>query len=275
MLSRLEEGGKILVVMTRWATNDLAGRVIAHCQKLGWKYRHINLKAMNDDGSMLCDEILSRQSFEDKRKTLASESFSANYMQEPIDLKGRLYNTLKTYTELPHDASGSLLGTVKSYTDTADEGSDYLCSIVYLEYMQEAYILDVLYTKDGMEITEPKTAELFYRNGVNVADIESNNGGKGFARNVKRELLDRFGSNKTVVKWFHQSANKQSRILSNSAWVMEHIYFPVNAKDRFPEFYDHIIKYQKEGKNAHDDAEDCLTGVAEKCQKGNAYKVLK
>ncbi len=33
MLSRLEEGGKILIVMTRWAMGDLAGRAMLHFQE--------------------------------------------------------------------------------------------------------------------------------------------------------------------------------------------------------------------------------------------------
>ncbi|MDY4746495.1 MAG: terminase, partial [Veillonella caviae] len=32
MLSRLEEGGKIIIIMTRWASDDLAGRAIEHFQ---------------------------------------------------------------------------------------------------------------------------------------------------------------------------------------------------------------------------------------------------
>jgi hypothetical protein len=43
---------------------------------------------------------------------------------------------------------------------------------------------------------------------------------------------------------------------------------------RWPEFYDHVSNYQKEGKHDHDDAEDCLTGVAEKLDV-NRIKVLK
>ena len=44
---------------------------------------------------------------------------------------------------------------------------------------------------------------------------------------------------------------------------MNNIYFPVNWEDRFPDFALAIKKYQKEGKNAHDDAADALTGVYE------------
>lgn len=271
MLSRLEEGGRIIIVMTRWHSRDLAGRALEHFKNLGWRIRHINYAALQPDGTMLCDEILSRKSYEDKKRTLGIDIFSANYDQKPIDIKGRLYSSFRTYTELPKDSAGNVLGTVKNYTDTADTGDDYLCSIDYIEYSKEAYVINVLYTKAGMEITEPATAKMMYEDKVNVAYIESNNGGRGFARNVERELREKYHSNHTIIKAFHQSKNKQSRILSNSTWVMEHIHYPVNWKDKWPEYYDSMSRYQKEGKNAHDDAQDATTGIVEKIAAGNIY----
>ena len=271
MLSRLEEGGKIIIVMTRWHSEDLAGRALKYFAELGWRIRHINYRARSLDGEMLCPEILSVKSYFDKKKIMGAEIFSANYDQEPIDLKGRLYTSFKTYTELPKDKDGNVLGVIKNYTDTADTGDDYLCSIDYVEYNKEAYIIGVIYTQDGMEITEPDVAKMLYEDKVSVADIESNNGGRGFARNVERELYEKYRTNRIVINPFHQSKNKQSRILSNSTWVMKHIYFPVNWKDRWPEYHDSMIKYQKAGKNAHDDAQDATTGVAERIAQGDIY----
>lgn len=37
MLSRLEEGGKIIIIMTRWVSGDLAGRAIEHYKAEGKK----------------------------------------------------------------------------------------------------------------------------------------------------------------------------------------------------------------------------------------------
>lgn len=262
MLSRLEEGGKILIIMTRWASDDLAGRAIEH---FGDAAKVITMQALQPDGTMLCDEILSRHSYEEKVRAMGADIASANYQQEPIDIKGQLYSSFKTYDRVPVDANGNPLFTaVRNYTDTADTGSDYLCSIVYGVYNGEAYVLDLLYTKDAMEETEPATAAMLYKNGVNVADFESNNGGRGFARQVRRILQDTYKSNKTVINTFAQTKNKEARILSNSTWVMEHIYFPVNWKDRWPEYYRAMTRYQREGKNAHDDAPDATTGIAEK-----------
>ena len=115
-----------------------------------------------------------------------------------------------------------------------------------------------------MEITEPLVAKHLFDYKVNEAYIESNNGGRGFSRQISHYLTDIHNTNHTVIIPFHQSKNKQSRILSNATWVMEHIYFPTNWHNKFPDFYKAITSYQREGKNLHDDAPDALTGVAEK-----------
>ena len=264
MLSRTEKGFKLIIIMTRWASNDLAGFILSNYDDMV----HINYKAINDDGTPLDEGTLSLEDFEFKTKNMAKEIVYANYQQEPIDIKGRLYSSIKTYNQLPMDSNNNLLFTAyKNYTDTADTGEDYLCSICYGVYNKEAYILDVLYTKEPMEITEPATAKILMDNNIKEADIESNNGGRGFARAVDKYLLEKFNSNHCKVRWFHQTQNKRARILSNATWVMEHIYFPVNWADRWPEFYKAITTYQKEGKNKHDDAPDVLTGIAEKCNK--------
>lgn len=259
MLSRTENGFKLIIIMTRWCNDDLAGYILSNFDNV----IHVNYKAVQDDGTMLCEGILSREDFNLKTKNMNKDIIAANYQQEPIDVKGRLYTTIKTYTEIPKDEKGnSLFKYILNYTDTADEGSDYLCSICYGIYEGSYYILDVLYTKEAMEHTEPATAQMLTRNNVGCAIIESNNGGRGFARNVERECKA-LGNRHTLVKWFHQSKNKIARILSNSTSVMNNVYFPVNWQDKFPDFAMAILKYQREGKNANDDAADALTGVYE------------
>ncbi len=270
MLSRLEEGGKIIIIMTRWASDDLAGRALEHYQSQGVKIRHICMKALIDkeNKKMLCEEVLSFDSYMEKIKAMGEDIASANYQQEPIDLKGRLYSSFKTYTTLPKDDKGNLLFTaIKSYCDTADEGTDYLCNIIYGVYNKESYVLDVYYTKDPMEVTEPEMSKRLFANNVSIADIESNNGGRGFARAVERILKEVHRSNRTRIKWFHQSKNKIARILSNSTWVMDHIYYPANWRDKWPDYYNAMVKYQREGKNKNDDAPDATTGIAENIDK--------
>ena len=252
MLSRTETGFKIIIIMTRWASNDLAGYILENYNNV----RHINYQAIQEDGSMLCEQILNKEDFELKTKNMNKDIVYANYQQEPIDVKNRLYTGFKTYEKLPP------AHYIMNYTDTADEGDDYLCSIDYIMYMNDYYILDIIYTQEPMEITEPAVAGMMTKDNVGFSNIESNNGGRGFARNVEKELK-KLNNKHTKIHWFHQGENKQARILSNSTGVMNNIYFPLNWKDKYPDFAKHILHYVRNGKNEHDDAEDTLTGVYE------------
>lgn len=260
MLSRLEEGGKILIIMTRWAAKDLAGRAEKHFAELGIPVRKIVMPAVQPDGSMLCPEVLSAASYKLKTATMSPEIASANYQQIPLDIKGRLYSRFATYEQLPE------LTRIYAYVDSADTGADYLCAIVWGVYAHEAYVLDVLYTKDPMEETEPATARLLDSHAVQLARIEGNNGGRGFARSVRRHLEDRLHNYRTTVRTFTQRKNKAARILSNATWVMQHVRMPADWRHKWPAYYDAMSNYQREGRGQHDDAPDATTGIFETMQ---------
>lgn len=260
MLSRVEKGGKIVVIMTRWHSKDLAGRIIDEMPAMGYKLRTVIMKALLDDETqeMLCSDVLSFDDFVKKRAAMGTAIANANYQQEPIDQKGRLYQKFLTYDTLPDN-----IIKIWNYTDTADKGSDYFASPVFAETADhDAYILDVMYTKEPMETTEIAHANMIIRNRVNNVRIEGNNGGRGFRRNSERITKER-GYRGAVFEDFHQSDNKLSRILANSAWVENHVYYPDDWATRWPDFYEAMVSYQREGKNAHDDAPDAVTGIAE------------
>ncbi|HGL2141861.1 TPA: phage terminase large subunit [Streptococcus pneumoniae] len=269
MLSRLEEGGKLIIIMTRWHSEDLAGKALSKLPESGYSVKHISMRTYDEEtDTMLCEDVLSKESYFRKVKAMGADIASANYQQEPIDIKGRLYSEFKTYVDKP------IFKRISAYTDTADTGKDYLASYIYGETMdKEAYILDILFTKEQMEVTEPLLARKLVENEVNLCWIESNNGGRGFARNVERLMRENHGTNQTTVKWFHQSKNKQARILTNATWLMEHVYFPDGWRNRWPEMYKSLMTYQREGRNAHDDAQDALTGIAEKITANSGWLV--
>ena len=280
-LSRLEteeDTGKNaiqIVNMTRWAAGDICGRILGDEKNKGSEADEwfvFKLQARYENGEMLCPELLGAKHYESLKKNVLPEIFQANYHQVPVDIQGRLYKTLKTYTDVPKDESGRLLfERLIAYTDTADEGEDFLASIVGGIYNGQIYVLDVYYSKLGMETTEPATAKFMWDNKVNYSLIESNNGGRGFARAVERIGWETYKNRHTVIKWFHQTHNKRVRIIINSAFVQENVFFPVNWADRWPEFYQAITTYQKEGKNKHDDGPDALTGLVEMMNKKSIF----
>ena len=271
LMSRREQGFKIVIIMTRWATQDLAGRALEHFQRIGVPVRQVLYKARQEDGSMLCSDILSAEDYDILLSTQDKAIVMANYQQEPIDVKGRLYTGFRTYSELP------ALSRVLAYCDTADQGTDYLCSIVFgqlAESPQDVAILSVVYTQEPMEITEPLVARQYAGEygglTVSAAQIESNNGGRGFARAVA-EILRRERSTATVG-WFTQTANKKARILTAAPWLCAHVLVPEHWADLWPEWWRHIVTFTADGHAEHDDAEDALSGVCEMLTKPRARR---
>lgn len=264
-LSRLEEDAIQIINMTRWNSGDLVGKVTS--DEDGGDWYVLEMKACLDEAAheMLCADLFSWNTYLKKKAKMSLAIFMANYQQEPVDMQGALYKSFKEYDALPADDKGNILiEETKAYCDTADEGNDFLCNIVYGVYNSEAFVLDIIYTDEDMSKTEKQVAASYYLNHVSWADIESNNGGKGFARSVERILKEEYFSNYTHIESFFQSANKAARIKSNATWVQDHIYYPRNWKNRWPEYYLAMKTYQANKKNKHDDAQDATTGICEK-----------
>ena len=278
-LSRLENNARQIINHTRWRDEDLAGRLIDHHPEEVYVYKRcavenpiyervpvkdpegnvLYYEDIINGGDLLCAELLNWKGFLLKQKMTDPETFRANYFQEPLDLTGKMYKSFMTYDMLPNAE-----GPIHAYTDTADTGADFLCTFVYEVHDKQAYIVDVIYTKDAMEITEPLLAEVLVYNEVNYSMIESNNGGRGFSRAVEKILYQEYDTNSVVMDWFAQTKNKAARILTHSNWIQKNIFFPSNWMHRWPLVFKALAKYTKEGKNLHDDAPDALTGVAER-----------
>lgn len=187
--------------------------------------------------------------------------FDCLYQGNPSNAAGALYGAdgWKIYTVLPPAI------VRKNYTDTADTGSDKLCSIDY-DVCEDglAYVVDIIYTDEPMEITEPLTAGRLLKDRVSYADIESNNGGRGFARKVNELCNPLPNILNCQINWFYQGNNKESRIITNAANVKQKIVFPYDWHIRYPDFYNDVIRFKRKFRaNEHDDAPDTLTGIVE------------
>lgn len=117
-----------------------------------------------------------------------------------------------------------------------------------------------------MEVTEREVAEMLCRNRTRIATIESNNGGRGFARSVQRMATS------TKVEWFHQSGNKEARILSHSATALHLLRFPRGWQTRWFELFNHLTTYRRSFRsNRWHDAADVITGIVER-ETNNSFR---
>ena len=276
--TRLHNDSRELIVFTRWHEDDLIGRIAAHEPVLeltassesyngktqAEQWLHLNFEAVKQSpptpsdprkpGEALWPERHGIRLLEQKRR-LDPLLFETMYQGHPAVREGLLYgDNFKTYDRLPED-------TVRraNYTDTADTGEDYLCSVCY-EVGRDGivYITDAVYSPLGMEETEILVADMLLRNGTVAARIESNNGGRGFAREVAKRCRE------VRVEWFHQSHNKEARILSNAPAVLNRIAMPAGWQIRWHVLYGDLVTFRRLFRaNRRDDAPDVLTGIIE------------
>ena len=100
--TRCEPGATIMVVMQRWAEDDLTGRLLARHED---HWRHISLPALAEDndplgrapGEALCPERYPREALLKIRKAVGAAVWQALYQQEPGGTgQGRAYENFTT-----------------------------------------------------------------------------------------------------------------------------------------------------------------------------------
>jgi predicted phage terminase large subunit-like protein len=275
--TRMHNDSTELIVNTRWHEEDLIGMISAReevrplttwAQLTGWPadvWLHFNLEGLKvsppteidprEHGEALWEERHSRRLLL-KKRALDPVQFDCMYQGIPSVAEGLLYGEgFRTYEAIPCEVLRR-----ENYTDTADMGEDYLCSVCYSVGTDNLiYVTDVVYSPEPMEVTEGLVAGMLTESDTRQAWIESNNGGRGFARAVQ-EL-----ARGVKVEWFHQSENKEARILSNSSTVMHRLRMPADWAVRWPVFHHHVTTYRRLFRaNRWHDAADVLTGIIER-----------
>ena len=283
--TRMHNASRELIVFTRWHEEDLIGTLAARepvVEFTRWAqldglspdtWLHLNFEALKASpptevdprvpGEALWEGQQGRALLEAKRR-LDPLQFESMYQGHPSSREGLLYGlNFAEYDQLPHE-----IVRRANYTDTADTGDDYLCSLSYaVDADGVIYITDAVYSREPMEATEPLVGEMLVRSDTRQAAIESNNGGRGFARAVQAHAPG------VRVEWFHQSGNKEARILSNSATALHLVRFPRGWNLRWPELYAHLTTYRRKFRaNRWHDAADVVTGIVEREAAGRGQK---
>ena len=274
--TRMHNASRELIVFTRWHEEDLIGTLMLRepveelrewsqldtLSSEGWL--HLNFEALKASPPSETDPRLPGEALWERqhgaallaaKRRLDPLQFEAMYQGHPSAREGLLYGlNFAEYDDLPRE-----IVRRANYTDTADTGDDYLCSLSYaVDADGMIYVVDAVYSREPMETTELLVAEMLVRSDTRQALVESNNGGRGFARAVQSRAPD------VRVEWFHQSANKEARILSNAATALHLVRWPRGWNRRWPELYAHLTTYRRKFRaNRWHDAADVLTGIVE------------
>ena len=90
ILQRLEPHSKLIVLGTRWASNDVIG-YLQDTQPTDYKF--INLTALNEDeADCIWNNRYDVKFFQDRRAEMGERLFEALYQQKPLDSTGNYFN---------------------------------------------------------------------------------------------------------------------------------------------------------------------------------------
>jgi predicted phage terminase large subunit-like protein len=249
--SRLEKNCRKIDIGTRWSINDVIGRNI----EKNLYDKSIIIPAINENGETFCEDVMSTAQYEEMRERINKDTWLAEYMQQPVDLQGRLFSNLKMMPNTEFEQIKSKVEGYVGYIDVSDQGSDYTALAIGGIVGNEVFIVDYVFSRDNTDITIPLCAELLNRYDVKYCRVESNSMGAMFSRNLQKET-------KCKLLQVHNTKNKITRIIMESAFIINKFTFVEQNKTDYHLFMQNVLSFSKEGKNKHDDAPDCLAGLS-------------
>lgn len=277
--SRMEKDCPQIHIATRWTKRDPIGEIKRKFGSVSFdkfledpeKYKNswveIVIPALDENGNSFCDEIKTTEQYDEIRKSIGNFIWSALYMQRPVDIEGLAFpeTSMQFYTQEEFDKfdkseNNTWDGTI-GYCDTADEGGDHLVSVIAKIKGQFAYIYSVIYTLEPIEVSEPRVAQQIIDTKCDHFTIESNAGGKSFAKNV-RKLINK--KSRCTIRDIDNTSNKDTRIIMKGGTVRRFFKFKKDVKNdsEYREYFNELTNYVLLSKK-RDDAPDATVGLAE------------
>ncbi len=165
--TRLEPDGAVVICVTRWHLDDLAGRLLAQMEAGGEQWEVIRLPALAEDsddalgrepGAPLWPERYGVDEYARIRTAVGSYVWNALYQQRPMDAEGGVFKALwlRWYTsaELHRDETGdwyyhdqrlTIYGGVDPAMSEKDSADEFAMVTIGITPAGDAVVLDILH----------------------------------------------------------------------------------------------------------------------------------
>lgn len=271
---------KELHIATRWSVHDVIGRLESEYGG-SERAKFITIPALNAEDESNFDYAygvgFSTKFYHEQRDIMDDASWRALYMNLPIEREGLVYDAdeLRRYFDLPDGEPDAILGVC----DTKDKGKDYAFLPVAYVYGSDYYIEDCICDNGLPDVVDARLSDILVRRKVKLCRFESNSAGGRVAQKVQDEVKKRGGITHITTKY--TTANKETKIIVNSAWVKEHCLFKDESlykkSSEYGKMMDMLCSYTMAGKNKHDDVPDGMAMLADFAQSlvGSSVEVFR
>lgn len=153
-LTRLSRNSGQIIMATRWATDDLSGRVLAANPKA----RRLSFPAINERGEALVPDLHPIEKLIETKAALGEYFWSAMYQGSPKTLGGAVFKDHGVRYYLPKDLPAKFDKVIQSWDMTFKDtdGSDYVAGQVWAKAGANTYLLHEV--RERMGFTASKQA---------------------------------------------------------------------------------------------------------------------
>lgn len=152
ILQRLEPHSKLIILGTRWSTNDIIGYLKENQPQ---DYKFIELPALNkDETDCIWNNRYTVDFFRKRRKEIGDRLFESLYQQRPLDTTGSFFN-LDHIQFAAYEPYTRHVGTVRSWdlaysNEERGELNDYTAGVLMHRTLDDKYIVtDLMYGQYG------------------------------------------------------------------------------------------------------------------------------
>lgn len=262
LYTRLEPGGAIILIMTRWHEDDLAGRILASEDGPNWTVIKLPAEAEpNDPLGRQPGEALNPARYPlpelAKIRRVLGKSYYALYQQRPMEQEGDIFKRswFEPIRELP-----PRFQAVARYWDKAStkDGGDYTAGVLMGRSGDNYYVIDMVRGQWSTGARDTKILEtadadskLFGQQVVNVFEQEPGSSGVDVVRAMARLLAG------YTVKADKVTGDKKLRA-EPFASQAEFGFVKVFRGRWFDEWIDEVTSFPN---GAHDDVVDASSGA--------------
>lgn len=232
LYTRLEPGGAIVLTMTRWHDDDLAGRILASEDGPNWQVVYLPAFADHNDilgrqpGEALWPERYDETALNEIRSILGAQSFNALYQQNPIPDEGDYFKAANCqwYDKPPKRLH---IYGASDYAVTDGEGDFTEHGAFGIDENDDIYILDWWYDQTTSDKWIESLLDLI---AANKPIFWVGEGGV-IRRAIEPFLMKRSRERRVYCRfeWLNSIHDKPTRARAFQArWSMNKVYLPKN-----------------------------------------------
>lgn len=276
LIPRAKETAKVLWCGTRWSVADPAGLRMELLQTderfANRRFEIINLPALDENEESNFEYQFnvgfSTEYYKQRRASFEKNndmpSWDAQYMGQPVERSGVLFepDSLRTYNGVLPDGEPD---RVFMCVDPAFGGGDFVAAPVCVQYGDDVFIPNVVYSDGDKKITQPLIVQAAKEYKPRTIRMEANRSTMDYAEKVGAMLKENNVRASVVTKPAPNNKAKEIRIYDAAPDIREHFIFlePSKRPKHYEQFIQNVYSFKLSGNNKHDDAPDSLAAASD------------